>query len=400
VIIPPDFSAHPAHFWLSGAEPPQTVVLDEQLGMWNVFGYPETQQALSEAKTFGSNIARLFPMPEDPMVSRLMEGNLLQMDGPEHRNLRKVVSHVFTPKVVAALEPRIAEVTHGLLDAVDGQEEFDFVSSVAHPLPVIVIAALLGVPAEDHKLFQFWEDKLLESKSVYHDPDPDIDAQAASQAALAQYLPMLDYLRSHAAQRRQQPREDLLTLLVQGEVDGKRLTDTEIANVAALLLMAGHMTTTLLLGSTVLCLDSYPDQAKAVREDRSLVPAALEEAARLISPVPMVARATTVDTQLGDVDIPADQVLLLWIGAANRDARQFAEPNVFDLTRDPNPHLGFGRGAHFCLGAPLARLEARIAMTIILDRFPSLRTIPGKPPVFQPSHEMTGARTLPVSTIG
>jgi cytochrome P450 len=160
------------------------------------------------------------------------------------------------------------------------------------------------------------------------------------------------------------------------------------------------MTTTLLLGSTVLCLDSHPEQMKAVREDRSLMPAALEEAARLISPVPMLARATTVDTQLGGVDIPADQVLLLWIGAANRDARQFTRPDVFDLTRDPNPHLGFGRGAHFCLGAPLARLEARVAMNIVLDRFPALRTIPGKPPVFQPSHEMTGARTLPVSTIG
>jgi cytochrome P450 len=395
MIIPPDWSTHPAHFWLSGAKPPHTVVLDEQLGMWNVFGYPEAQQVLSDAKTFGSNISRLFPATEDPVLSRLLEGNLLQMDGAEHRALRKVVSHVFTPKVVAALEPRIAEITHDLIDTVDGQEEFDFVASIAHPLPVMVIAALLGVPSDDHKLFQFWEDKLLESKSVYHDPNPDTDAALASQAALAQFLPMLDYLQSHAAERRLQPREDLLTLLVQAD-----LTDAEIANVAGLLLMAGHMTTTLLLGSTVLCLDSHPDHAKAVRENRSLVPAALEEAARLVSPVPMVGRATTVDTQLGGVDIPADQVLLVWAGAANRDSRQFAQPDVFDLTRDPNPHLGFGRGSHFCLGAPLARLEARVAMNIVLDRFPVLRTIPAKPPVFQPSHEMTGARTLPVSTIG
>ena len=397
MIIP---DAHPAHFWLSGAKPPQPVVFDDQLGMWNVFGYAEAQQVLLDAKTFGSNVARLFPAPDDPVLLTLMEGNMLQMDGAEHRNLRKVVSHVFTPRVVAALEPRIAEITHNLVDAVDGQEEFDFVSSIAHPLPVIVIAALLGVPAEDHKLFQFWEDKLLESKSVFHDPAPDTDAALASQAALAQFLPMLDYLQSHALDRRLQPRDDLLTLLVQAEVDGRRLTDAEISNVASLLLIAGHMTTTLLLGSTVLCLDAHPDQAKAVREYRSLVPAALEEAARLISPVPMVARATTVDTQLGGMHIPADQVLLVWLGAANRDARQYVQPDVFDLTRDPNPHLGFGRGAHFCLGAPLARLEARIAMNIVLDRFPVLRTIPGKPPVFQPSQEMTGARTLPVSTIG
>jgi cytochrome P450 len=398
MIVPNQWGAHSAHFWLSGGEPGSPVEFDEQMGQWNVHGYAEAQQVLSDPATFGSNLLRLYPPIEDPVMSRIQEGNLLQMDGVQHRNLRRLAGKVFTPKVVAGLEPRIAELTRDLLDKVDGRDEFDFIASLAHPLPVIVIADMLGVPADDHQLFQHWVDKLFESKNVYFEPDPGVDVQEAAQAAFAEFVPMLDYLATHVAERRRAPRADLLSMLVQAEVEGERLTDDQVVGFADLLLIAGHVTTTLLLGSTVLCLDAYPDAAEAVRQDRALLPSAIEESLRLVSPVPVVARASTVDTVLGGVQVPADKIVMVWLGAANRDERRFDDPGAFRPDRDPNPHLAFGRGSHFCLGAPLARLEGRIVMDIVLDRFPVLRTVPGRPPRFQPTPEMTGPRTLPVRT--
>lgn len=204
------------------------------------------------------------------------------------------------------------------------------------------------------------------------------------------------YLGEHIRERRARPREDLLSKLVEAEVDGVRLGDAEITNFGMVLLVAGHITTTMLLGNTLLCLDAHPDQFERVRADRSLVPPAIEESLRFLSPFAAVSRVTNEETDLGGVRIPADQMLLLWIAAANRDPRQFAEPNVFDVTRDPNPQLGFGRGIHFCLGAPLARLEGRVALNLLLDRFPRLRTDPEHAPRFLPSPNMTGVSELPL----
>lgn len=391
------WNTNPAHFWMNGHRPEETVEFNDGMGAWFVTGYPEVQQVLADAKTFASDITSFFPQSDaDPAVEEMRGGNLLQMDGDFHRQRRKVVSHVFTPKVVADMEPRIARIAGELVDRIAGEKEFDFVTEIAYPLPVTVIAELLGVPASDQHLFIYWADKLMESKAVYYDADPGTDVQAAAAAAAAEYWPMIDYMKQHAAERRRQPREDLITRLVQAEVDGERMTDAEVSSFGSLLLIAGHVTTTLLLGSTIMCLDRHQGAAKAVREDRSLVPAALEESLRLISPVPGVWRATTVDIAIGGHPVPADQLVVALVGAANRDPRQFADPEVYDITRDPNPHLGFGRGAHFCLGAPLARLEARVAMNILLDRLGDLRTIPDNPPVFHPALDMCGARHLPV----
>ncbi|GAA5018319.1 cytochrome P450 [Actinopolymorpha pittospori] len=392
-----EWGACKQHFWLRGRRPERLVEFDEKIGMWNVFGYPEALTILNDPRTFSSDLTRLFAADDDGTMARLNDGNLLQMDGQDHRNLRRLVSHVFTPKVVADLEPRIAKITHELLDAVADRDEFDLVGDLAYPLPVIVIAELLGVPASDRDLFRQWVDQLFASKARFWEGDTDLGATAEAEG-LGDLQAMLDYFGEHAAERRRQPREDLLSKLVHAEVDGERLTDNQVVNFANLLLVAGHITTTLLLGNAVLALDLHPDQAKAVRADRSKVPGVIEETVRILSPFPTVARSTTVDTEIGGQRVPADQMLMVWVGAANRDERQFADPDVFDPTRDPNPHLGFGRGVHFCLGAPLARLEGRVALDILLDRFPSLRTVPGNPPVFMPTPEMIGARTLPVRT--
>ncbi|MEU6270407.1 cytochrome P450 [Saccharopolyspora shandongensis] len=378
-----------AQFWLRGVRPEQPVEHDSAAGIWNVYGYPEILQALSDPATFSSDTRRLVPE-----LARSNEGNLVQMDPPEHHKLRKLVSHAFTPKVVADLEPRIAALTNELLDAVSDRTEL--VRDLAYPLPVIVIAELLGVPSSDRGLFKKWVDAMLASSNKFSLKERSKEQEEYMAKAMEQVQELTEYLLGHVRERRRTPREDLLGKLVAAEVDGVQLTDTEVANFGLVLLIAGHITTTMLLGNTVLCLDAHPDQLAAVRADRSLVPSAIEESLRYFSPFAAVSRATNREVELGGTVIPADQLLLLWIAAANRDPRQFTDPDAFNVRRDPNPQIGFGRGIHFCLGAPLARLEGRIALNIMLDRFPNLRTDPAEGPEFLPSPNMTGVSKLPL----
>jgi cytochrome P450 len=396
MFVSEEWGSHPQHFWLRGRKPDNVVEFDENLGFWNVFGYPEAVQTLSDPKTFSSDMKAIYPTQfDDPF----QDGNLLQMDPPDHRKLRNLVSHAFTPKIVADLEPRISQLAHELLDTVADQDGFELVETLAYPLPVIVIAELLGVPSSDRRLFKEWVDKMFESTNQFSLKDEDADAmKRAAEDQHTALQPMVDYLLAHGEERRKQPREDLLSKLVHAEVDGERLNDRQVVNFAMLLLVAGHITTTMLLGNTVLCLDAYPEQAAKVRADRALVPSAIEESLRLISPFPGVARVTTTDVELGGQQVPKHQLLMIWGGAANRDERQFIDPQTFDAARDPNPHLGFGRGVHFCLGAPLARLEGRVVVNILLDRFPQLRLDPAAPPAFMPSPDMSGVSRLPLRT--
>ncbi len=384
---------HPVHAWLRGVRPEKPVGFDEQMGLWGVYGYPEALEMLNDPKTFSSRTAHLAPITYDESLS---EGDMSQMDPPDHTKYRKLLSHGFTPKVVADLEPRIAEITGELLDGITGKDRFDLVAELAYPLPVIVIAELLGVPSSDRHLFKQWAFNIIEELNGMAYLSGGEEAQASVDAANDSVKPMLDYLLEHVLERRRRPREDLLTQLSAAEVDGQRLTDNEIVNIANILLVTGHITTTMLLGNTMLCLDSYPDQARRVREDRSLVPTAIEESLRLLTPSAAMSRSTTRDVEVGGVTIPKDKMILIWLGAANRDPHQFIAPAEFDPARDPNPHLGFGRGVHFCIGAPLARLEGRIALNGLFDRFPELRTDPEDAPAFFPSPDMIGVRALPL----
>ncbi|MFF3438237.1 cytochrome P450 [Streptosporangium sp. NPDC002721] len=386
---------HEGHFWLRGRHPDQPVSFDAATGMWNVFGYPETLRILGDPKTFSSDTGRVLPSLE--MSS---EGMLTQMDPPEHGKLRKLVSHAFTPKVVADLEPRIAALTGELLDEVADPDRLELVTDLAYPLPVIVIAELLGVPPGDRHLFKQWVDKMFVNTQQFSLVDQSEEQERSVAVAMEQFKNLADYIGEHADERRRHPRADLLTKLVEAEVDGERLTRAEVVNFANILLVAGHITTTMLLGNTVVCLDAHPEQLARVREDRSVIPDAIEESLRFFSPFAALGRVTNTDVELGGQHVPADQLLMVWIAAANRDPRQFADPDVFDPSRDPNPHLGFGRGVHFCIGAPLARLEGKVALNLLLDRFPHLRTDPDEPPSFIPSPSMTGVRKLPLLTSG
>jgi cytochrome P450 len=205
-------------------------------------------------------------------------------------------------------------------------------------------------------------------------------------------------MRGQIAERRLNPRDDLISHLVAAEVDGQRLTDNELATIANIMLVAGHITTTMLIGNALACLDANPEAFARVRADRSLVPTALEESLRTLSPTAALSRRTTTDVEIGGVQIPKEQMILVWLAAANRDPRKFKDPEVFDPARNPNPHFGFGHGVHFCIGATLARLEGRIALNGLLDRFPTLRTDPDDPPRFFPGPDIIGTASLPMRT--
>lgn len=384
------WQTHPNQFWLAGQQPEEPVRFDDATGMWHVYGYRDAQHILAEPATFSSHTGRLVPEAND-----FSEGGLTQLDPPRHTQLRKLVNQAFTPRVVAGLEPRIRTIAEELLD-VAGPDRIDLVEEFAYPLPVIVIAELLGVPAEDRELFRRWVDKMLSNSSEFSLRERTTEQEEAMQESMRHFEEMAEYIRGHAASRREQPRDDLLTKLVEAEVDGERLTDQEVVNFATLLLIAGHITTTMLVGNTVLCLDAHPAEQERVRADRSLVPHAIEETLRMLSPFPVTARVTNTEVELSGRTIPPEQLVMVWVAAANRDPEKFSNPHAFDPDRDPNPHLAFGRGIHFCVGAPLARLEGRIATNLLLDRYPDMRCDPEDPPTFLPTPNMVGTNRLPL----
>ncbi|QKW35624.1 cytochrome P450 [Actinomadura sp. NAK00032] len=388
------WNIHPEHRWLYGERPASPVEFDEAQGLWNVYGHAECREALGDHRTFSSHTARLLPVGVE---ESLLEGDLSQLDPPKHLKYRRLLTPAFSPKLIGAMEPRIAAITAGLLDAVDGKPEIEMVADLAYPLPVIVIAELLGVPASDRELFREWADNVIESFSGFSSLDEEHGAEDIA-AGTERLQPLLAYLSEHLAERRRRPREDLLTHLATAEVDGERLTGNEAVNIANIMLITGHITTSMVLGNTVLCLDHHPEQAARVRADQSLVPGAIEEALRLLSPATVLTRATNVDADLNGHRVPKDQLAFLWLGAANRDPRAFPDPDRFDPGRDPNPHFGFGWGIHFCIGAGLARLEGRIALNALLDRFPELRTDPDDPPAFFGTPDMIGVNRLPLHT--
>ena len=290
---------------------------------------------------------------------------LTAIDPPEHRALRRLVSAAFTPRTVAGLEPRIREVTRRLLDAAG--ERFDLVDTLAFPLPVIVIAELLGLPTEDRGLFRAWADELF---SMQVDP---ADPEAATKIGEAM-AGITGYLAEHCRARRADPRDDLMSALVGTEVDGRTLDDEEATNFSMLLLLAGHITTTLLLGNAVRTFDENPGVWDELRADPGLIPGAIEEVLRYRSPFTQVGRATTREVEISGTTIPSDVLVVPWLLAANRDPRAHVDPDRFDIRRGlgGGAQLAFGHGIHFCLGAPLARLEGKVALQELTARYRAL----------------------------
>jgi cytochrome P450 len=298
---------------------------------------------------------------------------------------------------VSGLAPRITELTTELLDGLGGAARFDLVDRLAYPLPVIVIAELLGIPVDDRPIFRQWAELLFSQNQQTSEIRLDeAELRALFDAVAPTMREMNAYLLAHIQQRRAHPGNDLISELVVAEVDGERLDDEEIVGFVGLLLIAGHVTTTALLGNAVITLDEHPDAAAELCADPSLLPSAIEEVLRYRSPFPRLARRAARDVELDGRTIAAHHVVILWVASANRDAAQFSDPDRFDIHRSPNPHLAFGHGIHFCLGAPLARLEAKIALGILLERYRSIAVARDAPAEFHNPWTIISAKRLPV----
>lgn len=338
-----------------------------------VFRYDDVQRVLSDHAHFSSRMGG----------ANAIGASLIGQDPPLHTRLRSLVTQAFTPKAVARLEPRIREIVGTLLDRVGGRGEMDLVADFAYPLPATVIAELLGVPAEDQAHFKQWSD------AVVGDDDGGVTFSQAHDE-------MGRYFHDIMQRRLRHPGEDLISGLLVAEVDGRRLEPMELLGFCVLLLVAGHETTTNLLANAILCFSERPEVPQRVAGNPEMLPAVIEEVLRHRSPVQVMFRTARVDCEVGGRHLRAGDHVAAWIGSANRDEQQFPDPDRFIPDRSPNRHLAFGSGIHFCIGAPLARLEARLALGALLERCRDLEIVPGT--VVEPvlSTVVFGPRELPV----
>lgn len=306
-------------------------------------------------------------------VLRNLASWVIFTDRPDHTRMRGLLNKAFTPKVTENLRPRIQALVDELLDAVAPTGRMDVIKDLANPLPVIVIGELLGLPREDRHLLKAWSDMLVGFLgSTRMTP-------ALFSEAVRGIVSMEDYLRQVIAERRKRPGEDLLSRLLAAEEQGSLLSEQELLSTCTLVLFAGHETTTNLIGNAVNALLEHPEQLEVLRREPATVVSAVEEVLRFDSPVQRQMRLTSEDIEVGGQRIPKGETVVLMIGSANRDPAQFPEPDRLDVRRQENRHLTFGMGAHFCLGAPLGRLEAQLALGTLLRRFPDLKRSGGTP---------------------
>jgi cytochrome P450 len=326
-----------------------------------------------------------------PFIRQSAQGmrSMLTMDAPDHTRVRKLVNKAFTPKRVAALRGRIEEIVAERLGAAAEAGSLELIHDLAEPLPAIVIAELLGVPAEDHRKFREWSSQLIAAIAA-----PSADARQRASGAAAQKL--LGYLADVIAARRREPRDDLISAMIHAQEASDALRDEELLATSNLLLLAGHETTTNLIGNGTLALLRAPGQWERLRSEPELLPHAVEELLRFDGPVQATIRVAREDIELDGHPIVEGSLVLLSIGGANHDPEVFDAPDRLDLARDPNPHLAFGFGAHFCMGAPLARLEAEVAFAGLLARFPKLGLV-DEAPEYRPNPVLRGLTRLRLS---
>lgn len=341
----------------------QAVVYDQSFGNWNVFRYVDAARILNEPTVFSSEGKGSYAMALPSIVG---------IDGGRHRKLRGLVVQAFTPRMVDQLVPRIRTIAEELLQSAQARESFDVIQDFAYPLPIRIIAELLGIPLQDQATFRRWSETLVAG--------PRTDARRGRSFAEERTRTLVelnDYLAGQLEARRRTPGGDLISRLLAAEVDGERLTETELLEFCRLLLIAGYETTACQIGIGALALAEMPDVAAELRADPALVPSAVEELVRCFPSVAATVRVALADVELGGQKIGNGQSLIVWAGSANYDDAVFAEPERFDIRRSPNRHLGFGLGPHFCLGAPLARLEVRLALEVLLGHLARIERAEG-----------------------
>jgi cytochrome P450 len=370
--------------WYRTMRATQPVFYDEEHRIWHIFRYADVLRVMNDYATFSS----------DPFITNVLDpqgmppvfSTILRLDPPRHHQLRSLATIAFTPRVVAQLASRITAITQELLDKVSTTGEIDVVRDLAIPLPITVIAELLGVSHEMYEDFKRWSDLLAS------------DAREEGKEFINRELQgMYTYFSQALEERRRRPQDDFMSRLLAAKVDGQSLSEIELVGFCALLLVAGNETTTNLISNTILSFDRNPYVVEHLRSHPTMLPHAIEEALRYLSPIKAAMRFTRSAVTIGDKRIDAQFKVNAWLASANRDQAQFSHPDHFDIRREPNRHLAFGNGIHFCLGAPLARLEARIILAAMLERFQGRWHVPDVP--LQPirSHLVFGVKNLPMT---
>ncbi|MBX3012892.1 MAG: cytochrome P450 [Caldilineaceae bacterium] len=338
--------------------------------LWFVTGYAEAEAVLRDHKRFVKNYhntltaqqrAQLPPMSR---LTQLLDQHMLNLDGEDHLRQRALVNKAFSSRIINGLHERVQAIADGLLDQVQAQGTMNLIDDYAFPLPIVVIAEMLGIPAADRNRFRAWSD-------AFVTPAVNEEEWRRAEKLLIEFV---DYLGQIFAERRQRPRQDLITALLQADEGGDKLSEEELHSMVVLLIVAGHETTVNLIGNGTLALLRHPAQMAQLKADPTLMPAAIEELLRYDGPVERATlRFAAVDAELAGQWIRRGEAVSVVLGGADRDPAHFAQPDQLDLTRENNRHLAFGYGVHYCVGAPLARMEGRIALNTLLQRLPNLR---------------------------
>ncbi|MFD9963266.1 cytochrome P450 [Amycolatopsis sp. NPDC058986] len=347
-------------------------------GCWHVYRYADVRRVVSDHEVFSARV---------PFGDNMLGETMMRQDPPEHRRLRVLANHAFTTRRIAELESTIATFAGAQLRRVAGDGALDVISTLAAPLPIMVIAGILGVEPHRHADFKRWSETFM-SRGRWED-----EAEAARLLA-----EMREYVMATIERRRRSPGDELIDALIRAEVDGQALTQRELVAFCYLLLVAGNETTANLLGNTVICLAKHPGVLAELRADRALLPAVVNEVNRYLSPVQILVRITKEPVRLSGVTIPAGERVYAYLGSANRDEEQFAAPDEFRLGRRES-HVGFGHGVHFCLGAPLGRLVTGVAVNALLDRLPGEWAVADEPLPPVPAFFLCGVTRLPIRSM-
>lgn len=364
-----------------------------EAGVWLLTRYDDAVLALRDPRFSNDHSQAESRYRDANPLSSFMQVVMLFRDPPDHTRLRTLVNKAFTPRVAESLRPRIDKIVEDILDGVTEAGAMDVISDLAYPLPVIVICELLGIPREDLQQIREW------SRTLVRTIDP-IPSQEALDNMVLEVAPAAlqlgTYFQQLLAERRETPHDDLLSRLIGAEEGGDRLSEEELLAMCGLLLIAGHETTMNLIGNGTYALLQDPNALKKLRADPPLIRSAVEELLRYDSPVQLTARTLLEDVEIGGKKIRARQQAIVLLGAANRDPERFESPESLDLTRSDNHHLAFGAGHHFCLGAPLARVEGQIAINEMLRRLPDLE-IAIDQPTWRDTTTIRGLNSLPVT---
>jgi cytochrome P450 len=363
--------------------------------LFSVFRHADCQAVLRDDTTFSNQFRdeAFWDRPELEGLGAPPPPSMLGSDGAQHARLRSLVNKAFTPRIVQRREERMHEVARELVDAACGAGEVDLVQALTYPLPVTIIAEIIGVPAEHREQFKAWSDEAISVLGTGFFGGIDVERFRRQRTLLAE---MREYFVPLAEERARSPRDDLLTGLVEARHEGSRLSHDEMLSMLTLILVAGNETTTTLIGNAVIELMSHPDQLARLRADPSLLDTAVEETLRFASPVQFDPRRVTRDIELGEHKIARDEMVLCWLGSANRDEEVFEHADRFDVGRPKGPHLAFGFGAHYCLGANLARLETEVALRTLLARTRRIERSDDAPLPLHPSPVFRGVTSLPV----